>query len=232
MGAESIELLSERGDKHVELVEDINGNKFVRRSYSKAAMKYFERRGVPFVTAWGVMHEIFDAVDIPVVSSFLLPPSGIDGLSTVVVSEYLEDGDVGAVSKDAKVHMATGLGMIPHIQGDYLPGIETFMPDMFRVGKVNGLERLILVDVDPYLDEKVFVADTKDATDIWNSEYIKRVGPLFWDRWTQPSDRRVVMAAFIRSFAAKFDFDANFGSRTFHSVANVQAMSQGLNLGF
>ena len=44
--AEPVELLSARDDKRVELVRDITGNRFVRRTYSDEALDYIERSGV------------------------------------------------------------------------------------------------------------------------------------------------------------------------------------------
>lgn len=231
LNAQPIELLSDRGQKRVEVVEDINGSRFVRRSYRQGAIRDFEGRNLPFLSAWDAMHKIFSAVDIPVVSSVVFLPSGSSEFPAIAVSEYFKDGDVAAAPTDAKVRMATGLGLIPHVPGKYLPGFEVFEQDMFRVGKgTDGTEELVLVDVDPYLDEKDMVASTSSQKDIWMSEYIKRITRIFWNKWCQPSDRRAVFSTFIRSFGSQFDIETNFNSRTTQALMDTQAMSQGLNL--
>lgn len=231
LNAQPLELLSNRDDKLVEVVRDINGSSFVRRSYSQAAVHMFERVGIPFTEAWGQMHHIFGAVDVKVVPSILLHPSaGESEFPVVVASEYLENDNIAVSSTDAKIQIATSLGAIPYGSGKFLPGFEIFMPDMFRVGMDNtGIERLVLVDIDPYLSDRRNVVADMHLKDIWDSEYIKKISSLL-EGWCQPAERRAVISAFIRSVGSKFDFDSRGDSRTFQAIMGVHSMAQGMNL--
>ncbi|MDO8503116.1 MAG: hypothetical protein Q7S60_00315 [bacterium] len=223
LNARVVELLSSRDDKRVEVVEEPNGYRLVRRSYSRAAIDdIVNKAGLPFTKAWVAMHDIFRTAGIDIVPSIMFRPSSKESdFPIVVASEYLEDGNVRASSTEAKVQMATGLGAILCGSSEFFPSM-TFMPDMFRVERdQTGADRLVLVDIDPYL-----IVRSTVIKDIWDATYIGKMSRLLWDDWCEPNERRRVVTAFVSSIGPMLDHE---GPRTFDAFAKVHLMSQGFD---
>ncbi|MCL5113782.1 MAG: hypothetical protein M1372_01265 [Patescibacteria group bacterium] len=92
--AKPVRLLSDSDDKKVELVEDRNGNRVIRRTYSPSVLRDISRSGLNFNTAYNAMHQEYDSVGITVVPSFVINPyDSNSGYPIAVVAEYLEGSE-------------------------------------------------------------------------------------------------------------------------------------------
>lgn len=230
LNAQTIELLSDRDDKLVEIVRDINDTRFVRRSYSQSAFGVFERRSIPFLEALAEMLHIFEGAGIEVVPYMLLQPSPVESRFPVVIAtEYLEN-DMATASTDAKVQLAAALGAIPSVPSEFHPGIEIFSSDMFRVRRDENGESLVLVDIDPYLDDKFFTSVSESALDIRNYGYVTKIASNLWDFWCQPAERRAVIGALVHSLVSRSGLDMMVNSRTSQALMTAHSMAQGLDL--
>lgn len=231
LNAEPVKLLSDRHDKLVEVVRDINDTRFVRRSYSADAVGVFERRSLPFSEGINEIRQIFEGAGIELVSHRLFQFSPSESQYPVVIAtEFLEDG-IEAASTEAKIQAAIALGTIPCVQSDYHPGIEIFSRDMFRVKRgSNGTDRLLLVDIDPYLSDRFNTSISESATDIRNGGYIGKVSSLLWGSWCQPDERRPVIGAFVYSLVAQSKLDLTGNSRTSKAIMIALDMSQGMDM--
>lgn len=229
LNAEPVERLSDRDDKFVEVVRDINDTRFVRRSYSADAVGAFERRSLSFSEGLNELRHIFEGAGIELVSHRLFQFSPSDSEYPVVVAtEFLED-DIDAASLEAKVKAARALGTIPGVHSDYHPGLEIFSRDMFRVKRDETGERLVLVDIDPFLDDKFFTNISESALDTRNYGFIMKTASALWNS-CQLAERRPVIGAFLRSLVSNPGFDITGNSRISEALMVTQAMTQGMDM--
>lgn len=232
LNAEPISLLSNHDDKLVEVVRDINDTRFVRRSYSQAAVAVFEGRSLLFTEALTQMCQIFEGAGIGVVPHVLFQFSPEENQYPVVLAtEYLED-DIQTASTEAKVQVATALGAILSNSSKFRPGLEIFSHDMFRVRRdPTGSEKLVLVDIDPFLRDKFYTSISEDARDIMTTGYIKQVSSLLWDSWCRPDERGAVIGAFVRSLASQQpELDLMSSPRATEAIMTAHTMAQGIDI--
>lgn len=228
LNAEPVELLSDRDDKLVEVVRDVNDTKFVRRSYEQAAVRAFER-DLPFVEALNEMCHIFESAGIGVVPHVLYQFSPDESQFPIVVAtEYLENG-IEAASVEAKIQVASALGTIPSVRSAYHPGIEIFSKDMFRVKRDENGERLVLADIDPFLSDKFLTDLSEDALDTRNSGFTRKTASALWDL-SQPTERKAVIGAFLRSLVSNSGFDIRGNSGLSEALMTTHMMTQGLDM--
>lgn len=232
--AQSIELLSNRNDKLVEVVGDIGGARFIRRSYGQPEVARIEQVGLTFGEAWKKMHEIFGGVGIGMVSSIVFYPfSSESQFPVVVASEYVEGVDIISAGVEIKTALATSLGNILLQPGKYRPSFESFAHDMFKVRKDKaGIERLVLIDPDPYLVDGEALLISEDAQDVWYAAYIKYVSNSLCN-WSHSSERYLVLSAFINSLRPlALDLNSSERQRTLDALMETHSRAQGFDFSF
>lgn len=235
LAAPSIELLSDRNDKLVEVVRDVDGNRFIRRSYGREEVARIEQEGLSFAEAWDQMHRIFGDAGITIVPSVVFYPAPTESQFPVVVaSEYVEGIALKLAGTAVKVSLATSLGNTLLRSGRYHPSLEPFASDMFKVKRDRaGAEQLVLIDVNPYLvDQENLFGKSEAAKDLWQASYINSVANLLWDNWCRPGERKEVSEAFFRSLSPLVEkaFASSDRARTLDAVMEVQSMAQGFDL--
>ena len=231
LSASPIRQFVEDDDKKVELVQDINSDSFVRRSYGTRSLSYIGMQSrIPFGKAWDEMHKIFGQAGLGIVPSVVLAEKENREFPVVIATEFLEN-DIHAASTDSKAELAKGLGAILLGKGKYFPSGQMLMDDMSRVKNYpDGKEKLVLVDVDPYLVD-MSLYDSLSTRDLWTSKYIKKVSELFWDKWCQPKERREVMMAFVRSIGGIMsNIDVNRDLKTMEAFSAAHIMTQGVDM--
>lgn len=232
--APSISLLSDRNNKRVEAVRDVNDARFIRRSYEGVEVARIEQVGLTYAEAWDEMHGIFGDAGIALVPSTVFYPSATESRFPVVIaSEYVEGEGMKSADVDTKTKLATSLGNVLLRTSRYRPSLESFTTDMFRVRKdATGAEMPVLIDVDPYLvDQEDRFRRNESAKDTWYAAYIGKVSSLLWDTWCRPGEGKVVIGAFLRSLSPLArELDSSDRSRTFHAMMEAHSMTQGLDL--
>lgn len=228
--AQSIELLSDRNHKLVEVAGDVRGTRFIRRSYRQPEVDRIEQVGLTFDEAWKEMHEIFGGVGISMVpSSVFYPSSSESQFPVVVASEYVEGVDIISAEVEIKTALATSLGNMLFKPSKYRPSFEAFAHDMFKVrtDKSRGIGRLVLIDLDPYLVDQEALLISEDAQDVWYAAYIKYVSNSLYN-WSQPNERYVVLSAFINSLRPLAE-DLNYSA---DALMEAHSRAQGFDLHF
>ncbi len=224
--ATPVKLLSAH-DKVVEVVEDINGRRFVRRIYHKEALDDIGIGGLDFDEAWEGMHKMFAKANIRIVPSFVLKDGGV----ITVVSEYLEGAKaLSESSLESKKHVARGLGELIHSSPHYLPTGAMLQRDMFHVVEDSaGTERVYLTDVDPYVFPRRGMDRLKWIKDSSYADYMTLVGGLFWDDWCREDEREPVFSALIVGLGRLHDeFESGEGMRSMMAFSNLLMMKSGI----
>jgi len=222
--AKPVEILSDRGDKLLQVMEEANGQRFVKRSFGNGAVYYIERHGLSFNESWDAMHTVFSSIGAPVVKSVLFKKEG--EYPYVAISKYLaEKVPVSSAPLKVKKKLAHGLGqMLKGVRG-YMPAPEMVNGEMFQVTEQDGNPTVVLIDVDPYMVKK-----PRYGADTFNAHYIERIGGLLYDEWcTDNDDRGEVMRAFVRSVGDIVPDDIDRNPETFTAFSNVHLMSQGVD---
>lgn len=230
LAAEPVRLLSTSDDKRLEVVADVRGSHFVRRSYGPALIGRVQRSGIGFDQAWTEMHQIFETAGINVVPSVVVHQSPDNKFPIFIASKLVEGVDMRNASVSAKSDAARGLGNVLNGSGKYLLSLEAVMPDMFKAEKDStGTEKPVLIDVDPYLLSKDLAFIGRGGKDAWYAAYIKRVSQLMWDSWCKPNEREEVISAFLRAITPAVK-DMGGELQTLDALMVTHAMSQGMDL--
>jgi len=227
--AKPIQNFKEDAARKIELVEDVNGFRFVRRTYGRPSLKYISYSGYDFEHAWDLMHKNFQEVGIHIVPSFYIETAGSDLGEVTVVSEYLPDArPVIDASTDIKCELAASLGNLVY-QSEVLPSFEMLMPDMFHLThKLDGAEVLMLTDIDPYL--RPAEQKNPDVKAGMDAAYIQRICYLFWDSWCKEVEREEVIRQFVEALAKSSNFAVMQDEITSKAFAYAHAMTQGVDM--
>lgn len=227
--ASPVQLLSDRGNKIVEVVEDQSGHRFVRRNYPQRFVNKIElTSNLTFEESWKAMQELFASAGIEIVSSFLLTPDIVtEKTSRAIVSEFLEDPRPLLYSPlEAKKNLAKNLGSLLTVSDELVPHPQVFMWDMFQLKRgQNGDVSILLTDVDPFVLPKRF-----HDKDMPYASCINRIADLLWDDWCHEDEREAVMREFIQAVSPVLDeFGENEGRMTLYAFTNAHLMSQGFD---
>lgn len=222
--ATPVGVLSDRGDKLLEVLEEPSGERFVRRSFSSAAVSDMEGwSGLEFGRVWHTMNELFAGENVRLVPSSLIY-TGSEEYPYVVVSEYIEDGvDLRDAPLESKKAAVRGLGQALIGNRSYVPSPEVIQDHMFQVVERNdGEPEVLLLDVDPRLQDCF-----GRRSDNLDSIYVTRVTDRIWDTWGTEKDRAELAHAFMMSIASLFN--ERTGDLTFDALASLHTMSQGFD---
>ena len=224
--ATPIEVLSTRGDKLLQVVQEYDGRRFVTRSFTDEAVRNSEH-GLDFRQAWDAMHEVFSGDGVAVVPSILLTAGG--EYPFIAVSEHITDSiPVIEAPTSLKIKLATHLGGLLKPQSGYTPTLEMVNAGMFTVIKDDrGEYKALMVDVDPHIT-RMNMDKNHYLTDNINAHYIKKLGELFWNKWCREDEREEVLEALVRSIADAVLDDPD-STNTFAAFLEIHHMSQGLN---
>lgn len=230
--AEHLDWLSHKGkDGALEVVQEADGRKFVRRSFSRTGISNVEDCGLDFPEAWETMQDIYRNAGISIVRTGLAvhQPQRTTEHPIVMVSELLEDSKpLAEASTQTKINLATKLPGLFADSGSYTLRADAIRPDMFRVvSNDKGLEEVVMVDVDPLLDRtSYFRKEVKIAFTIG-----QLVGECLWDTWCKPEERTTVLTEFIKAAAPRVEqyLDA-VGSPVFNAFFDAHTMSQGIDI--
>lgn len=193
-----VETLSTRGDKLLEVREDLDGERFVTRSFSPEAVDHVERHGTDFATAFQGMHDVFADAGIEVVRGHLIKTED-EAFPFVAVQEYLEGAqDLSAAPTEAKEAVARSLGGMLVGPGNWLPTPEMLSASMFGVTDIDGEAQVKLMDTDPHMLSDTHIVTRSESGKAW---YLGRLGELFWDKWCEPEERQAVFVELVKSVA-------------------------------
>jgi hypothetical protein len=226
--ATPVEGLSSHNDRKLEVFEEADGCRFVKRSFTGEAVNYVERNGVTFREAWEGMEDIFGEVGIDVVPSFLLEQEG-DEHPFVAVSEYLPEMiDVKDLPLEEKEKLVHGLGQLLRAEAAYWPSLEAVREDTFKgVVREDGTHQVLMVDTDPFT-----ILAPSLGRDEYLGTYIKKFAELIWDEWCDEQDRSQVASALVQSLAQSLGEDELFDdimSDAGKAFMNLHLMSNGVD---
>lgn len=226
ISAEKIRLLSNRDGKWIEVVQDVTGEQFVRRTYSPAEWGGVLSNGLTFHEAWDAMHRDFARSGLEIIPSFIATLPSQQKEPIVVVSQFVPAArEIMTASVDGKKQLATSLGNMLHMSEEVLPHQQMLMRDMFQVGlSSKGKPSIMLVDVDPYVQPK----PSPEMLDSKGAAYINQVSSLFYDFWCRESEREQVLGSFAISLMPLVNQDT--GMETMMALSNVNMLKQGLDL--
>ena len=234
-GAEPVRLLSGRNDRTVELVVDVNGNKFVRRTYAPRAIgEVAHERGSTFESVWEGMNTVFSQAGISIVPSFILSASPDQ---VVVVSNYLEDArPVIVAPTDKKEQLAEGLGRVVGNQSnDFFPELQMLLPDAFHTTKGgDGQDTIMLTDVDPYPNRAsgfLMKQFPKYRDGAWG-QYIRHVSELFYDHWCREEEKEGVLEKFLQGVVPGIKSEASVDNimKTAEAINNTHMLQMGIDM--
>lgn len=227
-----VRLLSDSHEKIVELVEDTDGNRVVRRTYQAGAWG-ISRSKASFKTSWNNMLRDFGKAGINIVPSFIYSTNN-DAI--VIASQYLHDArPIIDASTESKVEFAKSLGVLMIQTRDFFPDIQMFMADMAHVTKgQDEKDKIILTDIDPY--EAPFSPSTirniPRLRDAQYSTYIKTVSRRFYDDWCHGEEKEEVIGAFLNGVVSVFEIDPTLASimKTAEAFQQAQMLKSGIDL--
>ncbi|HZL08258.1 MAG TPA: hypothetical protein VFC50_03630 [Candidatus Dormibacteraeota bacterium] len=226
IAAEPVELLSDRGDKVLQVVQEADGQSFVTRSFTDKAVDEIEgQAGATMLEAWDIMQGALSEARIPVIRGFLL--ESIGNYPYVAISEHLPDVQpLAAAPTEVKEEVAQGLGRLMTVDGvaGRVPSMDILNEDMFGVTRdEQGNPVAKFIDLDPRIRRRSMItADTSNAA------FIERVGVLIWNRWCDPDERTPVISAFVKIIAGAVPDDFDTSPMTADAFMNIHMMSQGV----
>ncbi len=226
IAAEPVELLSDRGNKLLQVVEEADGQRFVARRFTDKAVDDIEAQaGTTMTEAWDIMQGSLAEAGIPVVHGFLLESVG--NYPYVAISEHLADMEpLSAAPTELKEGLAQGLGRLMTVHGvaGRTASMDILNEHMFGVTRDrNGSPVAKFVDLDPQVKRKSMI-----ATDSSNAAFMERVGVLLWSKWCDPDERIPVISAFVKVIAGAVPDNFDRGPLTADAFMNVHMMSQGV----
>jgi len=225
--ATSVEVLSTRGDKLLQVVEEADDSKVVTRSFTRHAIAQSEWYGLNFKQAWQNMHDVFTGDGVGVVRSSLLTSSG--EYPYIAVSEYVtEDMSLRDASTELKVKLARHMGGWLKPTAEQRPALEMLNEHMFTVVEdEDGSQTALLLDVDPHTLHQT-TGRSAGARDMLNAHYIDTLGNLFWRKWCKEDEREEVLRALVATVGdAVLDDLSTASSKTFTAFSKIHFMSQG-----
>lgn len=230
IGANPVELLSNRFDKVLEVVEGDDGGMFVRRSYEPGGVSDVLGRLPDFSTAWNHLNMLMDRAEIDVVPSVLIP--GADRHPYIIASEYMPDAvNVKDASKETKIETARALGRLFVASGEegYIPELGMLDHEMFLVETGEDDTSVVkLADVDPRLKP------TAGHNDAHAQLFIFGASQLIWKNWSNEDERQDVLKAFVDSVTVdvldNYPMHGSAGSYLLRAMNKVQGIeSDSLN---
>lgn len=225
--ATPIEVLSSRGDKLLQVLQEPDGATFVTRSFSDMAVGHIEQRRMGFQEAWDAMHEVFADAGLEVVPSHLLAANG--RYPFVAVSEHVVDGvPLVDAPTETKMELAESFAkLIQPNRSGYFIAPEMINAGMFTVvSREEGEHKVMLLDTDPHILPSMYDARDENLA----SHYINTLADLFWDEWCTPEEREAV---FTKLFLAMNKFvgeDVDLMSKPGVALQKVHMMSNGMDV--
>lgn len=223
LDATPIELLSDLDNKLVQVVQEPDGQTFVRRSYTQGSIANIKKLGLRFGDAWEAMHDVFADIGVDVVHSTLIE-TGQEGMPFVIASEYLADArPLIDASTESKVELAGNIGKLLTAGGFVTPHLQIFHEGTFMaLEDETGKDNVVLVDVDPHLDSL-----TRLQGDDPNSAFfIRQVAELLWKECAE--DQRTAVLNAFKGAVAGFAIDRGLDD-TYMAFNQLQAMSNGVS---
>lgn len=225
--AEPVQTFTNRNGKVLELVRENDGTQFVRRSYDRSGMHGIENYDLTFPEAWKAFQAMYAEAEIDMTPTALVSFDRSNSSVAVMVSEFLPDlRSLKEASTATKVSLAKRLPKLFTGHEGVMLSSEAIMPDMFAVTGSDDDERVLLLDIDPYVK-----TPHPAQLDVYTGHYIKRFSELMWDEWCDEDERKPVIIAFIRAAfevlgeGAISDLDSDTGS----AFANAHFMTQGMD---
>ncbi len=231
--AEPIRSLSTRDGKSVDVIEDANGNKAVKRTYGRDALATLNLGRNSFTTEWGKMNRTFSQAGVDIVPSFIL--SDEPGRA-VVVSSFLEDArPMKSAPTEQKEKLAEALGRVVSPQSlDFFPHIQMFLPDAFQTTRgEDGQDKIVLTDIDPYASLSGYLLKTTSSLrDAAYGLYIWHMAGMLYDSWLKPEERDVVLGKFVKGIMVAFKEEPHAGDfmKTMQGIQTAQMLRQGVDL--
>lgn len=229
LDAAPVRVLKNSNGKLLELVEDMNGSSFVRRTYDDDEVAHIEQKiGGSFEEAWDGMQRMFKGAGIDTVPSFMIRVNKVnEESSVVVVSEYLADAQpVNTASLQEKKKLAKNLATLMHTSNDLLLSPEGFGVDMFAVTDTPEGSRIMLIDVDPYVLKK-----GKYGKDGLYANYMRKLGTFVRSSWCEEDEKQPFLKAFISGIEPVLDeVEEVRNSEAMMEFSNLHLMSQGVDM--
>ncbi len=227
--ASPVEVLSEHDDRILEVLEEPDGSRFVRRGFTPAAVRHVGRRGLDFHEAWEGMEDTYAAAGIGMVRSFAFEQEGGEH-PFIVVGEYVPDAvDVKDLPVESKVELMQGLGKLLRPEAEFWPSLEGIRADTFKgVKQEDGTYNVVVMDTDPFVVPAPIPGLDRDMT---VAKYIEKFSELLWDNWCDEEDRREVAVALVLSLAEALDDEeyTELMSQTGRAFMNLHMMSNNMD---
>lgn len=228
--AEPVGLLSDRGDKRVEVMKEPDGSVFVRRTIGSGMERNIRQiYRLELDSSWEGLHELLDGVGLSSVPSFMLTegPAVGAGTSAVIISEYVNIQPLEFASLPTKKDLAKKLGrLLDTTSGDYFLAPETVNDEMFGVVCDGDSEEVLFIDMDPLVGN-----DRGQDLDDVVGHNLTKFSELLWDTWCTPDERQEVMVDFIRAAAQTLGdrLEGDITSRTVNAFMNAHLMTNGID---
>ncbi len=228
VAARLVEELAINDNKTLRVYEESDGSRFVRRDFTDEGVDYVENAGFDFQESLQAMIDLYSAVGIEVVPSFVFKREGETNPALTVISEYIPDlVDIKDLPTKEKVKLIQALGKLLDPDAGFWPTMEGIQADTFRgVKQEDGTYRVLAIDVDPLVKHASMFTRNEFVGD-----YIKRLSDLLWDDWCEEEERAEVAGALQRSLAdclAEEEY-AGMHSYTNRAFMNLQLMSNGVD---
>lgn len=225
--ATPVEVLSARGNKLLQVMQEADGTTFVTRSFTAAAVNHVEQRRISFAEAWDAMHSVYGDAGIDVVPSYLLASNG--KYPFVAVSEHLVSGQhLIDAPTETKVDLAESFASLiqPNRDGHFIAP-EMINEDMFQVvSNEEGEFRVVLVDTDPHILPNMYNWRDENLVE----HYLKALTDLFWDKWCHPEEREEVFSKLFQVMSKTVGEDFDLMSKPGLALQQIHMMSNGVDI--
>jgi hypothetical protein len=227
--ATPVEELSKHDGRVLEVFEEPDGSRFVRRGFDDEAVGYVGRQGLSFRKAWEGMGDAYAAAGIDIVPSFMFEQAEGE-YPFIIISEYVPDMvEVKDLPAEDKVKLIQGLGALLNPEAEYWPSLEAIRADTFKgVPQEDGTHKVVVIDTDPFVVRAPIPGPDREA---YAGEYIKKISDLLWDDWCDQDDRGMVATALVVSLADSLAEEeyAGMDNPASRAFMNLHLMSNGVD---
>lgn len=222
-----LEIFHDSPGKHVAHYQEVDGRDFVLRTYAGPVRDIVRSRRTTLREAHGIFTSAHRNAGIHVANASVLPgsvyPSG-----TAIISEFIPGTRPFAAARlSSKIQLAKSLPTLMMQKGPAGQRIsyEAIQPDTFLTAGQGDDERVVVVDVDPY----VFTPTGQFGEASYHAGFTRKCAEVLWDT-TSGDQRQKVMLAYVDECSLLIDeLGPNADDLYFKAFADVHLMSNDID---